>query len=169
MHPSPEPADRLLALGHQLIEIHLWLREELARLRESLDPGADPDRGALRSLRAHCLTFCAALTRHHTGEDAGAFRVLAEEAPELRPVLDELARDHRIVDGIVRRVEELVADPPGGDPAATDRVRAELDGLGALLGSHFTYEERKLVGALDALRGRAGDTEKLFGVAPPAW
>ncbi|MEO3775565.1 hypothetical protein ABGB16_01690 [Micromonospora sp. B11E3] len=87
MHPSPEPADRLLALGHQLIEIHTWLREELTRLREGLGPesGADPPDGRLRSLRAHCLVFCSALTRHHGGEDAGAFRVLAERTPELRP------------------------------------------------------------------------------------
>ncbi|MFJ6196244.1 hemerythrin domain-containing protein [Micromonospora sp. NPDC092111] len=170
MHPSAAPGDRLAALGTQLIEIHDWLREELARLRAGLDPAGGPPGGGdrLRGLRAHCLTFCAALTRHHTGEDAGAFRVLAEEAPQLRPVLAQLAHDHRMVDAIVRRIEELVAEPPTGDPAATERVRGELDGLGAILESHFGFEERRIVAALDALRAEAGDAEALFGLAPPA-
>ena len=39
MHPSHSPSGRLTALGTQLIEIHHWLREELARLRASLDSG----------------------------------------------------------------------------------------------------------------------------------
>ncbi|MEH0845778.1 hemerythrin domain-containing protein [Micromonospora sp. CPCC 205711] len=153
MHPSHPPQDRLTAFGNQLIEIHLWLREELAALRANLgSPGRD--------LRAHCLTFCAALTRHHTGEDGGAFRVLAAQAPELRPVLDELTADHEMVATILRRVEDLAAGPTD-----SDGVRAELDGLSALLESHFVYEEKKLVAALNALRG--GTTEELLGVPLP--
>ncbi|NYF54390.1 hemerythrin domain-containing protein [Micromonospora purpureochromogenes] len=155
MHPWTEPSDRLTALGNQLIEIHLWLREELAALRAGLDSPT----GA-RDLRAHCLTFCSALTRHHTGEDGGAFRVLAEQAPQLRPVLDELAADHEVVAAVLRRVEELAADPAG-----VDGVRAELDGLSALLESHFVYEEKKLVAALNAVRD--GTTEELLGVPLP--
>ncbi|WP_432899293.1 hemerythrin domain-containing protein [Micromonospora matsumotoense] len=194
MHPDFTPADRLTALGHQLVEIHLWLLDQLDQIRAALDveppagtgrpvddgPSADPGRraagpdderssagGRLRNLRTHCLSFCAALTRHHTGEDAGAFRVLADEAPELRPVLDKLSRDHRMVDWIVRRIEALVADPPADDPAALDRVRVELNGLSAILESHFRYEERTLTAALDTLGDRAGGTEELLGVAPP--
>ncbi|WP_238450008.1 hemerythrin domain-containing protein [Micromonospora sp. 4G55] len=155
MHPSTEPGDRLTALGNQLIEIHLWLREELAALRAGLDSPTGP-----RDLRAHCLTFCSALTRHHTGEDGGAFRVLAEQAPQLRPVLDELAADHEVVAAVLRRVEELAADPAG-----VAGVRAELDGLSALLESHFVYEEKKLVAALNAVR--SGTTEELLGVPLP--
>ncbi|GAA4567559.1 hypothetical protein GCM10023176_20030 [Micromonospora coerulea] len=157
MHPSHEPGGRLTALGNQLIEIHLWLREELARLRTGLDsPGGDAR--PPRALRAHCLAFCAALDRHHTGEDGGAFRVLAEREPALRPVLAELAADHQVVAGILRRVEDLVTGPAGGRD-----VRAELDGLAALLESHFTYEEKKLVAALNR---EAGGTVELL-VEPP--
>jgi iron-sulfur cluster repair protein YtfE (RIC family) len=157
VHPST-PDERLRAFGNQLIEIHLWLREELTRIRDGLgDPRVRP-----RDLRTHCLAFCAALTRHHTGEDAGAFRVLADRVPELTPVLRELEADHHVVAGLLHRVEELAdaAAPP-------DEVRAELDTLAALLESHFVYEEKKLVGALNALT--AGTTEGLFGVpvAPP--
>lgn len=162
MHPPAEPSERLTAFGNQLIEIHVHLREELARLRASLD---SPD-GKLRlsrQLRAHCLGFCAALSRHHTGEDGGAFRVLAEQVPELRPVLAELAEDHRVVAAVLRRVEELVADPAAAGP----QLGAELDGLAALLESHFGYEERKLFAALNAVNREAGSTVELLGVPLP--
>ncbi|MFU8873109.1 hemerythrin domain-containing protein [Micromonospora sp. SL4-19] len=160
MHPSHSPAGRLTALGTQLIEIHHWLREELARLRAGLDSPGEAGVGLSRELRAHCVGFCAALDRHHTGEDAGAFRVLAERLPELRPVLAELSADHRVVADILRRVEALLTE-------AADRrsVRAELDGLAALLESHFSYEEKKLFAALAALPG--GTAEELFGVPEP--
>ncbi|MFJ8578561.1 hemerythrin domain-containing protein [Micromonospora sp. NPDC093277] len=160
MYPSHSPAGRLTALGTQLIEIHHWLREELVRLRASLDAPDGGGDGLSRELRAHCVGFCAALQRHHTGEDAGAFQVLAEQAPELRPVLAALSEDHRAVASILTRVEELVAGPAAG-PA----VRAELDGLAALMESHFSYEERKLVAALDALTG--GTAGELLGLDVP--
>ncbi|WP_255510048.1 hemerythrin domain-containing protein [Micromonospora sp. AP08] len=157
MHPSHPPSGRLTALGTQLIEIHDWLREELTRLRASLD---SPGGGALsRELRAHCVGFCAALDRHHTGEDGAAFHALAAQAPELRPVLAELSADHRIVADLLRRVDALLAEAADGRS-----VRAELDGLAALLETHFTYEERKLVAALNRL---AGDPVELLGVTPP--
>ncbi|WP_233600969.1 MULTISPECIES: hemerythrin domain-containing protein [Micromonospora] len=157
MHASHPPSARLTALGTQLIEIHDWLREELARLRAGL--GSPGGAGPARELRAHCVAFCAALGRHHTGEDGGAFRALAEQAPELRPVLAELAEDHKVVATILTRIETLLAE--AADPGS---VRAELDGLAALLESHFSYEERKLVAALNQL---AGESVELLGVAPP--
>ncbi|MCX4388635.1 hemerythrin domain-containing protein [Micromonospora peucetia] len=154
--PPFTPDERLRAFGNQLIEVHLWLREELTRLRDGVD---DPDVRP-RELRAHCLAFCAALTRHHTGEDAGAFRVLADQVPELAPVLRELAADHHLVAETLRRVEQLV-----GGTAPPDEVRTELDTLAALLETHFVYEEKKLVGALNALT--EGSTEDLLGVSLP--
>ncbi|WP_433126081.1 hemerythrin domain-containing protein [Micromonospora sp. CA-240977] len=157
MHPSNSPAGRLAAVGNQMIEIHLWLSAELARLRASPDTPS-------RDLRAHCLTFCAALGRHHTGEDAGAFHLLAEQVPELRPVIANLITDHQVVAGILERVEALL----GGDTAVpVAQLRAELDGLAALLESHFRYEEKRLVTALNALTGQPGTTEDLLGLSAP--
>ncbi|MEU4234139.1 hemerythrin domain-containing protein [Nonomuraea sp. NPDC026600] len=149
MNPPTEPDGRLTAFGNQLIEVHLWLREELARLREDVQarPNAQAGPERVRELRAHCLTFCSAVTKHHSGEDEGAFPALAEQFPELRPVLDELARDHRQVSDIMRALQELLGDLDA-DP---ERVRTELDGLAALLESHFVYEEKRLVSALNAL------------------
>jgi hemerythrin-like domain-containing protein len=146
--PNPiDPTGRLTAFGTQLIEIHDWLREELTRLREEVEPGG-------RTLRANCLAFCSALEQHHTQEDDTAFVVLVEHFPELGPVIDELRRDHHLVAGILLEIEALVGGhPPDLDAGGRQRVRAELDGLTALLESHFTYEERKLVAALNALHG----------------
>ncbi|MEU8087038.1 hemerythrin domain-containing protein [Micromonospora sp. NPDC049101] len=162
VHPGNSPAGRLAAVGNQMIEIHLWLSAELARLRAGLDTSGDAR--ASRDLRAHCLTFCAALGRHHSGEDAGAFRLLANQVPELRPVIANLITDHEVVAGILERVEALLA----GDPALPlAQVRAELDGLAALLESHFRYEEKRLVSALNALTGQPGTTEELLGLTAP--
>ncbi|MEH1011647.1 hypothetical protein V6U90_00745 [Micromonospora sp. CPCC 206060] len=65
-HSIRPGSDRLSAFGQELIEIHRWLREELARLRENVEahltggadlPTSDPHTSGLRTrdLRAHCL------------------------------------------------------------------------------------------------------------------
>jgi hypothetical protein len=128
-----ESPSRLAAFGNQLIEVHDWLRGELARLRTGI---------GTRDLRAHCLTFCSAVTRHHTGEDGGAFVTLGERFPALRPVLDELVRDHQQVSTMLRDLASIT------DP---DELRRHVDGVAALLESHFYYEEKKIVEALTSL------------------
>ncbi|WP_406051632.1 hemerythrin domain-containing protein [Kribbella sp. NBC_00889] len=128
---------RLQGFGNQLVAFHDQLREQIDVLREQAAPDG-------RDLLAHCLAFCGALTRHHTGEDGGAFVALAEEYPDLRPVLEELARDHLIIAEALQRLEKLAEL----DPAERKR---ELDTVAALMETHFTYEERKLVTALNAL------------------
>ncbi|NUT52529.1 MAG: hemerythrin domain-containing protein [Saccharothrix sp.] len=141
----------MVAFGNQLVQVHIALRERLAVLRDDLSDGA-----LVADLRSHCLSFCAAVRRHHTAEDDGAFPVLAREHPELRPVLDELDRDHRIV---AEALDSLAA-LGDVDPAV---LRRELDSVAALLETHFTYEERKIADLLSALTGRldAVDAELL--------
>ncbi|WP_238362282.1 hemerythrin domain-containing protein [Actinopolymorpha pittospori] len=177
MDDPTEPSDRVRAFGNQLVDVHLWLRDQLDQLRDDVDaflddpgpdPASQPSRPSrdlpnvrnLRDLRAHCLTFCSALTRHHTGEDTGPFPVLAAEVPELRPVIDELVRDHRLVTDALRRVEEVLDSlgrMPEHDEARRRRVRGELDTLAALLETHFSYEERRLVSALNDLGALSPD------------
>ncbi|MFB9678923.1 hemerythrin domain-containing protein [Streptosporangium vulgare] len=142
------PDGRLVAFGNQLIEVHLWLREELAALREGVDAYLD---GGVRprELRAHCLTFCSALDRHHNGEDDGAFPALAARFPELRPVLEELRRDHRLVEDSLRRLEALLGDLDREIDPVT--ARREIDSLAALMETHFVYEEKRIVSALNEL------------------
>ena len=143
MSPSPSRAARLSALGDELLRIHDSLRAELRRLHDGVrEPG--------RPLAVHCLAFCAALTRHHTDEDAGAFPALAARFPELLPLLEKMTEDHELISGIVTRIEEVAAS---GSP----RLAGELDGLAAIMESHFSFEERRIREALDALDGSAVD------------
>ncbi len=144
---------RAAALGAELVRIHDGLRAQLRALQAAAAGGEPLD--PRRPLAAHCLAFCAALTRHHTGEDAGAFPALAAAAPGLRPVLEKMAEDHAMVSGIVGRLETLAAQlaRDGSSP----RLAGELDGLAAVLESHFSFEERRIRAALDALPGSAAD------------
>lgn len=153
--------DRLLSFGTQLIDVHAWLREELMQLREDVDSYLEGHGERPRELLAHCLTFCSALTRHHTGEDGGAFPVLAHEIPELAPVLAKLMQDHHVVTDILHNLQNLIGGlSPTTGAAEVQRVRAELDGLAAVLETHFRYEENQLVAALNALTHRAGPAER---------
>lgn len=70
----------------------------------------------------------------------------------LAPVIDKLAEDHGLIVDILRRVGELTARADGGaDPAV---VVGELDGLVAIMDSHFAFEERRITAAIDALAER---------------
>jgi hemerythrin-like domain-containing protein len=156
-------ASRASALGRELIEVHDWLRQVLLRLREELGSPATVPALPPRSLRAHCLAFCTVLTRHHGSEDRAAFPALAAHDPELAPVLAELERDHRVVAGLLRQVEQVAGD---FDQDTAQRVRSELGGLAAVLESHFRWEERRIVDALNSL-GSPGRAEDFLGLAPP--
>jgi hemerythrin-like domain-containing protein len=121
---------RFRAYGNQLIQAHHELRDMLDDLREGLVPE--------RELAAHCLAFCSAVTRHHTAEDRTLFPVLAARHPELRDFLAGLERDHQIIAGMLTRL----ADGPSQE---------ELNGVAAVLETHFIGEEKRLAGVLNAL------------------
>ncbi|MGP4110615.1 hemerythrin domain-containing protein [Streptomyces sp. 4N509B] len=163
---------RLTSFGHELIEIHDALRAEIAQLHADVNSYLDADsRGRPerpRGLKAHCLAFCSALTLHHTGEDGGAFPVLGREFPELGPVIDKLREDHELIRVVQHGLEQLldgITDEP--DEVEARRVRAELDGISSILESHFRYEERTIVTALNKLPADAGTTEGLLGITTP--
>jgi hypothetical protein len=120
---------RLVAYGSQLILIHAKLRDLLDDLRDGALPEVD--------FATHCVAFCAAVTGHHPGEDETAFPLLAARHPELREFLAELRRDHAVIAGML-----------AGLPGAADR-REALDGLAAVLETHFRGEEKRLVDVLN--------------------
>jgi len=121
---------RFRAYGNQLIGAHLRLREMVDDLYDALDEGRD--------LRLHCLALCTAVTKHHTAEDANVFPLLAGRHPELADFLGGLQRDHEIIGGMLRRLESAT-------------THEELDGLSAVLETHFIGEEKRLTGVLNAL------------------
>ncbi|MCO8276900.1 hemerythrin domain-containing protein [Actinoplanes sp. TRM 88003] len=121
---------RFRAYGNQLIGAHLRLREMVDDLYDALDEGRD--------LRLYCLTLCAAVTDHHTAEDTNVFPLLAERHPELADFLAGLRRDHQVIAGMLHRLERAT-------------TTEELDGLSAVLETHFIGEEKRLTGVLNAL------------------
>ena len=144
---SRDDRGRARPLGEQLTEAHQALRERLASLRHEVADGtARPD--FPEDLPGHCLSFCSAVHTHHTSEDNQVFPALRAAAPELAPVIDKLAEDHSLVDAILDQVRELLASRPVSPPAALLR---ELDGLTAILESHFSFEERRIAQALTTL------------------
>ncbi|MBV1856247.1 hemerythrin domain-containing protein [Catellatospora tritici] len=170
MPTTSEPNERITAYGLELIDIHDRLREQLTRLRADIEAHLDGAGPPPRDLPTHCLAFCTALQRHHTAEDDHAFTALARQHPDLAPVLDVLRRDHGLVGDMLRRLPDLIAELPAaaGDPARAARLLSTVDGLFALLESHFTYEERKLVAALNRLDAGGATTAYLLGVDPDA-
>ncbi|MFG3223885.1 hemerythrin domain-containing protein [Kitasatospora sp. NPDC048194] len=141
---------RTAALSAQLARAHRDLRRHLTEVRTGLGRRR-PDGDDM--LLTHCLAFCTALTNHHQGKDEGLFAALVRERPDLAPTVAALVEDHGLIAGILTRVRELAEEAeratasPDGDLEAIGR---ELDGLAAIMESHFGYEERAIGAALDA-------------------
>ncbi|WP_037365231.1 nitroreductase/quinone reductase family protein [Amycolatopsis orientalis] len=144
-------------MGDWLVEVHQWFRDELRALRDQADRLADGSATALvwpkpdlaQEMRAHCLGFCAALRRHHTGEDSAVFPALAGQFPALAPVLQQLSGQHQEVARLQESIRELVDGfvPGESDPV---RLRTELERLASELEAHFAFEEQAVVTALNA-------------------
>jgi hypothetical protein len=145
-HSQPHAA-RARALSIQLAQVHADLRDQLADARTSLD---HPRRATPVALTQYCLAFCRSLTAHHRGEDVGLFTELIRQRPDLKPTVDKLIEDHHLISGLIERVQALLAE---AEAAETAEQRAalgrELDGLAAIMSSHFAYEERAIGDALD--------------------
>ncbi|MFE3501121.1 hemerythrin domain-containing protein [Kitasatospora sp. NPDC059160] len=141
---SPYSRGRTAALSLQLSQAHNELRRRLTNLRTGLGRRTLPD----DSLGAHCLAFCTALTNHHQGEDQGLFAALVRERPDLAPTVAKLAEDHDLITHILARVRDLAEQAVRA--ADLEAVGRELDGLAAIMESHFAYEERAIGAALDA-------------------
>lgn len=140
------PPSRLVAWHHELTAAHARLRAALRLARDTLDAGDTPGPEATRELLLYCHGFCAALAGHHTGEDTALFPALAARHPGLRPVIGKLRQDHEAIAALLRRLRDVLASgvPP-------DEVAGHLDGISAIMESHFRYEERQILGVLETL------------------
>ena len=158
---TSDPRPRLQALGQQLVAVHDGLRADLAQLRTEVLTGSAP-----RALPAHCLAFCAALSRHHTSEDVRLFPVLEERHPELAEVLSKLREDHDVIASLLVAVEDAVAGLPAQPTEdELETFGQRVDGIGAIMESHFRFEERRLQSLLDTWPTSAGSAEQLLGAS----
>nr|WP_314842882.1 hemerythrin domain-containing protein [uncultured Microbacterium sp.] len=138
-------ADRLIAWDEELRRAHTRLRAALDATRDALDRGADaPD--AARELALFCIGFCAALDSHHLSEDRALFPALREAHPEFGTVIDALMRDHSMLAHLLGALRTAVE---GGESTAS--IEGHLEGIGAIMESHFRYEEREILEPLRTL------------------
>jgi hypothetical protein len=146
---SPD-RDRAVALSLQLAQAHQELRDRLRALKADVARGRPVD----DSLATHCLAFCAAITAHHQGEDTGMFAELVRLRPDLAGTIGKLVEDHEMIAWILSRIASHE-----GAPAA---ISGELDGLTAIMESHFAFEERAISAALDGGTPDTGWSEMVF-------
>lgn len=165
-------ADRLIAWDAELRAVHARLRQSLAIARVAVGreaDGSDTARAeavgdaaatAAADLLLYCTGFCVALDGHHRSEDASLFPALVAEHPGLRPVVDKLMQDHSMLSSLL--VQFRGALEGGAEHGALER---HLDGIAAIMESHFRYEERELLGPLSTLRPVASASELLGPLA----
>lgn len=97
-------------------------------------------------LLLHCHRFCAALSGHHVNEDVALFPELSARHPELRAMIAKLAADHDLIASLLGQLDHAL-----GRSAPRDELLRHLDGLAAIMESHFRYEERQLLDILSTL------------------
>ncbi|PMR57604.1 cation-binding protein [Verrucosispora sp. ts21] len=136
---------RLVAWSHELRRVHERLREALTVTREALADGV-PAEPATRDLLLFCHGFCAALTAHHEGEDRELFPAIAEQYPQLRDTLRYLQQDHSMIAHLLGGLQAAVARA-----APPEELNRHLEGVAAIMESHFRYEERQLLTVLETL------------------
>ncbi|GCD20889.1 hemerythrin domain-containing protein [Cellulomonas algicola] len=154
--PTPDTA-RARALADELREVHRRLRAalDLALDADPDDLDADPARDPL----LYCWGFCAALEGHHRSEDDRLFPLLLRAHPDLAPVVGQLRQDHRMIDHLLGSLREAIRS--GAD--ADERAR-HLEGVAAIMESHFRFEERRVLPLLDALDpGDVPEPHELYG------
>lgn len=146
---------RLVAWSSELRRVHRRMRDALQIARASVESGESADT-ATRELLLYCHGFCTALSRHHEGEDRQLFPAIAAAYPGLRETLDALTRDHSMISYLIGGLETSIqrTDTP-------HTLGRHLDGIAAIMESHFRYEERKLLRVLDTLALHADPSDVL--------
>lgn len=137
--------DRLIAWADELRAVHTRLRQALRVTREALAAG-DPAGEATRELLLYCHGFCAALTAHHVGEDRTLFPAIVTAHPHLAPVIRTLEQDHSMIGHLLGDLQAAV-DRAG----APEELAGHIEGIAAIMESHFGYEERQLLTILETL------------------
>ncbi|WP_344099495.1 hemerythrin domain-containing protein [Myceligenerans crystallogenes] len=139
-----------MAWSDELRGMHARLRKALTLTQEALASG-EPVEVASHDLLLFCHGFCTALTGHHEGEDRVLFPAIAAEHPELRETLRKLEQDHSMIAYLISGLQAAVdAKASPGD------LSRHLEGISAIMESHFRYEERQLLTVLETLALDAG-------------
>ena len=161
----PTYTDQGRLIAHHLIEVHDHLRTELTKIRDligQVKDGALTAQGArdeigeltLRQndwvMGAYCASYCRTVATHHSMEDDSVFPYLRRSDGGLRPVIDRLEAEHRVIHAVLEEIDAaLVAFM--GHPDDFSDVDAAIDSLTDTLLSHLSWEEHQLVEPLARL------------------
>ena len=144
---SPGDTSRLIAWHRELSASHTRPRAALQLAQDSLTvPQLSDQHAASRDLLLYCLGFCAALGGHHRSEDTRLFPELAGRHPELDETIAYLQQDHSMIAHLLGGLEKAVRSQ-----APPEEIGRHLEGLAAIMESHFRYEERQLLAVLATL------------------
>lgn len=136
--------NRLIAWNRELTAAHKRLRQVLWLARDALDVGDVVS--ARVDLVLYCQGFCTALSGHHVSEDVALFPELSARYPALRPIITKLEQDHELIAALLSQFDHAIASA-----ATPSELSLHLDGLSAIMESHFQYEERQLLDTLSKL------------------
>lgn len=136
---------RLVAWAQEMRRVHHRLREALAVTRAAVSDG-DHGQPPARELLLFCHGFCTALTGHHEGEDRDLFPAVTARHPELAETVRKLKQDHSMIAHLLTALQAAAdrAEPP-------EELDRHLEGVAAIMESHFRYEERALLTVLETL------------------
>lgn len=98
-----------------------------------------------------------ALDGHHRGEDALLFPAIVAQYPEAARVVGMLRQDHDMIATLLTRFDAAVRS---AESPAT--LAQHLEGLAAIMESHFRFEERELEPLLGKLELQA-DPDAVVG------
>ena len=152
---SEDEKNRLIAWNRELTAAHQRLRQALRVTRDALD--ARDAGSASADLVLYCHGFCGALSGHHVSEDAALFPELSARDPRLRSTIAKLVQDHEVIAALLIQFDHALTAS-----ATPDELVRHLDGLSAIMESHFSYEERQLLDTLSAFDLEA-DPHARFG------
>ena len=150
---------RAQAWGLELRAVHRRLRDALRFAREAVEGGTETESLA-KNLNLFCYGFCGALSGHHRSEDATLFPLLLQQAPGLAETVGKLVRDHNMIAHLVGALEQALTAH-----SDSDVLLRHLDGIEAVMETHFRFEEKQLTGLLDGMAESIGNLDKtqLFG------
>lgn len=147
---------QLVAWATELRQVHDRLRQALRVAQDAASECRSPESPG-RELLLFCHGFCTALTGHHEGEDRELFPAIAAAHPELTDTLRYLQQDHSMIAYLITGLQSSVS--ASATPAELAR---HLEGIAAIMESHFRYEERQLLDVLETLALNA-DPESVLG------
>jgi deazaflavin-dependent oxidoreductase (nitroreductase family) len=123
--------------------MHWALRRDLNAFTAAVPATAVGDRRAWDRLSRRFVLFAGVLHKHHTGEDAGLWPLLAERGADAA-VLDALEAEHAGIDPLLADCATRLADLAAGrsTPDGRERLTTDLDRLRTALDGHLGHEER---------------------------